>query len=129
MNVINIEKRFDIMEFDQITYVSIVHQNQDFWFEQIPFFSLLLLVVSKKKINLLFTPEHWRAKASFITFGEIVFKSSSRNESRILSCSADRINAVGVVVDVIDVGGTSVDGDQTFPDSIFSNVGTIRLDK
>lgn len=58
-----------------------------------------------------------------ITFGVANFKSSSRNESRIFSCSADRITDVIVAA----VEGTRFDGDHTFPDSIFSNVDTIRL--
>lgn len=57
------------------------------------------------------------------TFGVTIFKSSRRNESRSFSCSADRIT----VVIVAAVAGTSDDGDQTLPDSIFSSVGTIRL--
>lgn len=57
------------------------------------------------------------------TFGVTIFKSSRRNESRSFSCSADRIT----VVIVAAVEGTSEDGDHTLPDSIFSNVGTIRL--
>lgn len=57
------------------------------------------------------------------TFGVTTFKSSRRNESRIFSCSADRIT--DVIVAAVD--GTSEDGDHTLPDSIFSSVGTIRL--
>lgn len=57
------------------------------------------------------------------TFGVAIFKSSNRNESRIFSCSTDRIT--DVIVAVVD--GTRFEGDQTFPDSIFSNVGTMRL--
>lgn len=57
---------------------------------------------------------HSLKKLSIITtFGVAIFKSSSLRESRIFSCSADRIN-VGVVI-----------GDHTLPDSIFCNVGTL----
>lgn len=61
----------------------------------------------------------------YYTFGAMIFSSSSRSESRIRSCSAERITVVAV--EWVDDGGISVDGDQTLPDSIFSSVGTIRL--
>lgn len=78
--------------------------------------------------------KYWQAKISLpwwdlrecivrLTLGVATFRSSNRNESRILSCSADLIT----VVDVVVVGGINVDGDHTLPDSIFSNVGIIRL--
>lgn len=63
-----------------------------------------------------------------LTLGVAIFKSSRRNESRIRSCSAERITVgVAAVLAVDDDGGITVDGDQTLPDSIFSSVGTIRL--
>lgn len=60
----------------------------------------------------------------------MVFSSSSRNESRSRSCSAERITVDATAAAMgwlVHVGGIIVDGDHTLPDSIFSSVGTIRL--
>lgn len=123
----------------------IVHQNQDFSFARTRIFSLQLVAVStklqkfkkenKKRFFKFFKQNHTldefvgqqRVK---LTLGVDTFKSSRRNESRIRSCSAERITVVGVVAFAFDVeGGITVEGDHTLPDSIFSNVGTIRLTK